>query len=103
MKPICVMYFPVDFTFHPSGMKIDLVDLMSEFNGWPSNSSKREQRDVGDSFGGYMYWCFHKENITEPELQVFHPKNFTKIQYKELKELLLNKLKEMNDVPTTAK
>ena len=102
MKPICVMYFPVDFSFKKSGKIDDLVDLMVQFNGWPSEKYK-QMDSTNDAFGGYMYWCFHKDGITEPEIQVFHPKNFTKIQYEELKELLLNKLKEMNNVPTTAK
>ena len=38
---------------------------------------------------------FSKEDITSPELKVYHPKDFTEIQYDELKKLLEGKLEQL--------
>ncbi len=101
MKPICLIYLPTDYSFSESGLIVKPIELMRELNMWQDD--RRHSVSDEDAYGGYMYWCFKKEGITEPEMQVFHPKDFTEANYEELKELLLNKLKEMQDAAATTK
>lgn len=98
VQPICVMYFPRYYSFRGDRL-VDPLHLMKELNGWGDI-----HRDAKDPIRGYIWWCFFKENITEPELKVFHPKNFTKVQYEELKQLVLteiDKLKTPETLTTT--
>jgi hypothetical protein len=79
-KPICVIYFPWPNSFNPT-------ELMAIFNGWDEGKGKRQE-----GFEGYLWFCFIKYGIEAPEFQVFHPKDFTDIQFEELKQLVLNNL-----------
>lgn len=87
IKPIAIIYFPYDFSFFEGGNKIKPLDLMEEFNGWRNPSNPREP------LGGYLWFCFHKEDITEPEFKVFHIKDLTEIEYTEFKEMVLIEIK----------
>lgn len=89
VKSICVMYFPKDFSF-VDDRTIEPFKLMKELNRWA------EYESMDNSYGGYIWWCFFKENITEPELQVFHPKDFTEIQYQELRDMVMEEIKKLN-------
>lgn len=91
VKPICVMYFPNNFSLM-GGRMLDPLALMKELNGW-----RDYDRDPKDPFGGYVWWCFFKDGITAPELQVFHPKDFTESNYQELKELVLNHIQNIDN------
>jgi len=82
-KPICVIYFPELFTLNGLNNPLELATVL---NGW---DSKRESRP---EFLDYLWFCFTKEDITAPEFQVFHPKDFTDIQLEELKSLVLNSI-----------
>lgn len=88
-RPIAIIYFPYEFSFSESGHKIKPLDLMQNFNGMDRNNPH-------EPLGGYLWFCFHKEGITEPEFKVFHTKDFTKIEYNELKELVLNQFNNVN-------
>jgi len=92
VKPICVMYFPTDFSFGGGGRLIDPLYLMKELNGWSS-----DMPNPRTGMDDYIWWCFFKQNITEPELQVFHPKDFTPIQFEELKTLVLTELDKLKN------
>lgn len=92
VKPICVIYFPADYTFTDRSKRIDTLELMTELNGWETRNDNRCPVE-GEKYGGYMYWCFIRDNITEPQFEVFHPKKFTKANYEELKKLVMQNLK----------
>lgn len=88
-KPICIIYFPESFSWSKSGIVIAPIDLMKILNGWgPDNNQSR-----GD-YDGYIWFCFFKEGITEPEFKVFYEKDYTKKQYKDLEELINKAIKE---------
>lgn len=72
-KPIALLYLPMDLG---SGRRTEWSDcnsLMITFE---------------KSYPDYYWIMSPKESITEIELQVFHEKNFTEIQYEELKQLI---------------
>lgn len=98
IKPICVIYFPKYFSMSRSDLILDPFELMKELNGWGREGILYPDED---RFGGYQYWCFHKEEITAPEFKVFHPKDFTEADYEELKQLVMSKLNEPKDATTT--
>jgi hypothetical protein len=97
-RPICVIYFPEDYPLYKDGKIVEPMSLMKELNGWNADNDVHKN-EVQERFGGYMYWCFSKPDIGAPEFQVFHPKDFTEADYKELEQLVMNKLKEITDVP----
>lgn len=84
-KPICLLYFPENFVGgHDSNW---IYKFMRSLNGETDGEWKPNERTQD-----YIWFCFYKDNITEPELQVFHEKDWTDIQQQELKELILNLL-----------
>ena len=91
MKPIVLMYVPNDFYVGKGGSKMSDAELMRIFNGWEQNSSPAPE------FLDYLWLIFTNSEIIVPEIQVFHPKDFTDIQDNELKNLVEEKLKELQN------
>lgn len=88
-KPICVIYFPHDFP--ANGRKSWIYEYMRYLNGEQTDGSiKWDGRK--EYWNEYYWFCFYKEEITEPELQVIHEKDFTEMQFQELKELVLSSI-----------
>jgi len=83
-KPICIIYLPTDFNLPGISSPTHLAYAL---NGWEYKTEQRPE------IKEYLWFCFTKEGITAPEFQVFHEKDFTEIQYNELKELIINELK----------
>ena len=82
------MYVPKDFSFTDGGLIVRPIDLMKEFNGWGS--------EPRSPLGDYLWFCFFKEGITEPEFKTFYDKDFTPLQYNELKELVIKEWSALN-------
>jgi len=93
VQPICVIYFPNDFSFGQGGLLVRPLELTNELNGWNEGAK-------GESLGNYLWFCFFKESITEPEFKVFYQKDFTEIQYKELRQLVENSIKQHEENKT---
>jgi hypothetical protein len=85
-KPICVIYLPPHFSM---GYELDAaMELMIALNngfGQPSDST----RHYTDYWKDYYWFCFTKYDIEAPEFKVFHCKDFTEIQFQELRDLIL--------------
>lgn len=92
-KPICVIYFPENLAKSDSNEWI--FDYMRFLNG-EKNINSKNKFEYSDYFTQYYWFCFHKEGINEPEFKVFYEKDFTEIQYKELKEIIENSLKKVD-------
>lgn len=88
MKPIVLMHIPTNLDVG-EGRPVSPVSLMNIFNGWD------EHRKPHADFLDYLWLVFDKPYLEAPEIQVFHPKDFTDIQYNELKNLVEEKLKEL--------
>ena len=87
-KPICVIYFPPEFEFSKGGRIVDTSALTRELNGISENTIPQED----NLFSDYLWFCFTKESATEPEFQVFSEKNFSDMEYSELRGLVLSHL-----------
>lgn len=87
VKPICVIYLPDNFDLS-DGRDMASNRLMSILNGW----DEKVVMDRRNYWEGYLWFCFPKLNIDAPEFQVFHPKDFTEIQYQELKDMVMKEL-----------
>lgn len=87
VKPIAVMYIPYSDFWGPN---MQVSDMMILLNGWDDNKS------LGERFEDYLWFVFVKPSIEAPELQVFHPKDFTEIQHQELKKLVTSYIESQN-------
>lgn len=94
-KPICVLYIPNSYTMYNSGRKNDPSELMRILNGVDDNTSKPTLY-----WQDYYWFCFHKEGITEPEIQCFYEKDFTAVKFEELKKFIENHLNENTTLST---
>jgi hypothetical protein len=89
-KPICIIYFPEN-TIDGAGEGNWIYEYMRYLNGEQSNGNEKWE-DRKDYWSDYYWFCFYKYDIQEPQIQVFHEKDFTEIQYKELKQLIISHL-----------
>lgn len=87
IKPIAVVYIPryaLEF-----GMGIaNPSEIAAGFNGEESKFTFNREL-----YKDYLWFCFPTDN--EFKIEVFHPKDFTEIQYNELKELITNEIKNL--------
>ncbi len=95
-KPIVVMYIPREGYFgHRMANDEAASVLMRNLNG----NFGEEIKDGGNVYHMPDYWTdyywlvFPKEDITEPELQVFYEKDFTPVKFEELKHFIEEALK----------
>lgn len=88
-KPICIIYFPENYSSVIPSNNNWIYEYMGFLNGEGGKNSKWEKSDY---FTDYYWFCFYKYDINAPEFQVFHEKDFTDIQYQELKEMITRNL-----------
>lgn len=92
MKPIAVIYLPRNI--NDNNGQINPFELADGLNG------RHSKYDFPiELYGDYLWWCFPSSD-NEFHLEVFHPKDFTEIQYEELKQLLtteINKINQQNE------
>jgi hypothetical protein len=89
-KPICVIYLPSEneLSISAGGKILYPSDLMNILNGWGDGY------EVDKKLDEYIWFSFWKPDITTPEFKVFYSKDFTEIQYQELKQLVEDSLKQ---------
>lgn len=85
VQPICVIYLPKNFPFYGEASEIRTLELMNELNGWKPDHPK-------EPLGGYVWFSFYKEGITEPEFKVFYEKDWDEIGFEELKKLVTDSI-----------
>jgi len=94
-KPICVIYLPENFPIYGRYNEDAPMELMRALNnnfGDPGDG----KRTYPDYWTQYYWFCFTKYGqIEAPEFKVFHPKDFTEIQFNELKDMILADLESM--------
>lgn len=78
-KPIVVLYIPVADFF---GSNLLPSDLMAAFNGHHASIT------MPDAFNGYLWFVFVDQELRTPDMKVFHEKDYTEVQYDELKVIL---------------
>lgn len=96
-KPIVVIYIPENFSVN-GDMKDSPMQLMRVLNN--NFGDGGDNRIVySDYWKDYYWFAFTKYDIEAPEFKVFHPKDFTDIQFNELKDMLLADLEAMKTTP----
>ena len=93
VKPIVVIYFPN--LFESGGERNWIYKFMAHLNGKPSNENNVKWVGENGYWKDYYWFCFYKEDITEPELKVFYEKDFTPIQFEGLKKLIEDSIQEI--------
>lgn len=88
-KPIAVLYLPTDEYLGPYNKT---GYLMSAFNGC------HHEITMPDAFYDYLWFVFVNEELNTPDLKVFHEKDFTEIQYSELKAMLEEELSKLKNI-----
>lgn len=89
-KPICVIYFPDHFV-DGIAERNWIYEYMRFLNGDRDQEDKYKYRGF-ENFNDYHWFCFYKQGINEPELKVFYEKDFTEIQFEELKKLITDSI-----------
>jgi len=92
-KPIAIIYFPDGFISERLNHSW-IYDYMSFLNGEDRDDAKVKWGNNKGYFSQHYWFCFYKMDIAEPEFKVFHEKDFTEIQYEELKQLITESLKQ---------
>ena len=88
-KPIVLMYIPG--TYYLPGENTANV-MMQNMNGW--NNKVIPDPEIKK----YLWLVFEKNGIDAPEIQVFHPKDFTETQYDDLKSLVIDHLRSIRPI-----
>ena len=89
-KPICVIYFPESFIGDRERSWI--FDYMRYLNGEQDGIDGKMR--PSNYWSDYYWFCFYKDGISEPELKVFYEKDFTEIQFNELKSLVMESIQK---------
>ncbi len=93
-KPICVIYLPFNFELG-NGRDNAPSELMKALNGNFGEPKSDSRIEYSDYWKDYYWFSFFKDGIDAPEFKVFHEKDFTDIQYQELKSMIETQLEEM--------
>lgn len=100
VKSIAVLYLPKEYTEHYGNKRnIGPGEYMAALNGGYGDKSDNRIQHT-DYWKDYYWLVFVDYEIERPELKVFHPKDFTDIQYKELEAMVLKSLEELSKKPT---
>lgn len=90
-KPIAILYIPETFRVSRGGKEanaaMELMELLNDGYGSP-----KADRTTRGFWNDYYWFVFSDPQIDAPRLEVFHEKDFTEIQFNELKELVLAKI-----------
>lgn len=97
VKPICVIYLPKDFTLI-SGNENAPMELMAALNnnfGVPDSGNKIQYTDY---WKDYYWFSFYDLDIDTPRFEVFYDKDFTEIQYAELREIIRQAIENQSKI-----
>jgi len=93
VKPIVVIYLPENFNIgnNSGSAATELMTILNNNYGW----EKESKYAVNNYWKDYLWFVFNDYELSIPRFEVFYPKDFTEIQFNELKDLVENKLKEI--------
>ena len=89
IKPIAVLYIPNNVS-ESTGEQLRTWELAASFNG-EDNTRYRVNKEL---YKDYLWFCFPTDD-NDFTMEVFHPKDFTEIQYNELKQLITNEISNL--------
>lgn len=92
IKPIVIIYLPENFSINSNELSAP-TELMRILNGNFGESDPKIK--YNDYWKDYLWFCFYDHEVNSPQFKVFYPKDFTEIQYEELKKLIENSLQKI--------
>lgn len=93
-KPIAIIYFPDNWVDN-MGERNWIYEYMAYLNGELRESDIRKWPESKGYWKDYYWFCFYNHDITAPNIIVYHEKDFTDIQYKELEKLIFKNIEEI--------
>lgn len=87
-KPICVIYLPDQFTLSANGKLDAPMELMRALNGNFGEKVPDSKIIYSDYWKDYYWFAFYDNEIDTPRFEVFYSKDFTEIQFAELKKII---------------
>ena len=100
-KPIAVIYLPENFHLAgATGVEVSSVELMRILNGNFGDNPEKANVTYTDYWNQYYWFCFPKRDIDAPEFKVFYEKDFTEIQFSELKQMVEDGIKQISSQNT---
>lgn len=93
VKPICVIYFPDQYYATENGNRNWIYEYAGALNGEKIDGRFKLMTD----YTQYYWFCFYKQDIDAPELQVFNANDITPIQFQELKDIVMEEIKNQNN------
>jgi hypothetical protein len=97
-KPIVVIYLPENFLFGDD-RKNAPMKLMEALNGNFGEKPPNNHVQYSDYWKDYYWFSFYDYEIEAPRFEVFYEKNFTPIQFEELKTLINNAIEAQKIKP----
>ena len=91
------MYLPRDFAFNPNDRRELAGEMMAILNGFENTPHVKPTTYWMD----YYWLVFHKDYITEPEIECFYEKDFTQVKFEELKSYIEDQLKKKDESTTS--
>jgi len=85
VKPIAVIYFPDQY--YEKNNRNWIYEYAAALNG-----EKLGRWNLSTDFSDYHWFCFYKIDIDAPALVVYHPKDFTEIQFQELRDMVIKEI-----------
>jgi hypothetical protein len=95
VKPIVVIYIPENFDI---GGRMDAANrLMSVLNNDFGREPTDRKYQSNNYWKDYLWFVFYDYEVSTPQFKVFFPKDFTEIQYGELKKLIEDSLQQIEN------
>jgi hypothetical protein len=92
IKPIVVIYLPNDF--YLGGSRNAPMELMKALNANFGEDVLDYKIKYSDYWKDYYWFSFYDREIETPRFEVFYSKDFTEIQYAELKKIIENAIQK---------
>lgn len=97
-KPICIIYIPEHYSVGTRGNRwiFEYADFLNGNQNPDSNISWGKSEVYSD----YLWFCFPKDEIDAPEFKIFYDKDFTPIEFEELKKLITYSIEKSKIITT---
>lgn len=95
-KPIAILYIPDSDSGLGLSSQRQAMDFMESLNDGYGDPNPSGRLRTNGFWKDYYWFVFVDCDIRTPKLKVFYEKDFTKIQFNELKDLVLNHIKTIN-------
>lgn len=94
-KPIVVIYLPQNFNLNGrANAPMELMEALNNGFGYKNPSYKIIYTDY---WKDYYWFCFYDYSIDIPRFETFYEKDFTEVQFEELKNIINEAIKQQKN------